>query len=116
MPGGHDIKGSVLKSFFDQAMKDCGLKCLNEHEREFYTNVFVPAFKKNPESVFISFALSNTAPSSSVVAHEALHAQHFTQDKFREIDDRYFESSLSKEEQEYVKAKLCASIDVTRRS
>jgi hypothetical protein len=63
------------------------------------------AWAKRSSFVVIAFAFHSTLPDDMVISHEMLHAQYFTDPKFRDVVDAYW-TELAEPERKIVRERL----------
>ena len=99
---GHDIPSVAMSEFFTKALDRCNAGernyCLNTEEREFYDAVYLPLKTSGKPFVLIAFSVQSTWDYAAVVSHEILHAQYFLSETYRNVVDRFWNSTVSEED------------------
>jgi hypothetical protein len=116
--GGHDLKGQDLLRFYEASKLACEQSgndkniCLNNQERELFEEFLLPEIKQNPNFVVITYAVKSSLYYESILSHEILHAQYFTQPKFQAVVDKFWAQNVSDPDKRAIKKMLSSIYDV----
>jgi len=115
--GGFDLRGVDLVKFYEDALEACAKDgtddCFLSQEKELFETLILPETKKNPNFIIITFANQGRVPWRDVVSHEIMHAQYFSDSKYREIVDKFWVDEVPNEEKASVKEILYKFYDTS---
>lgn len=95
-----DLKGEDLLRFYNEANKACRADkelCLSAEERDLLENFILPLHGIQRNFVLITFMINDAYPVAAVVGHEILHAQYFSNPKFRGVINRFWDTMSESE-------------------
>ncbi|MEO5969741.1 MAG: hypothetical protein ABIQ95_07410 [Bdellovibrionia bacterium] len=114
--GGHDLTSVDLMQFYTSAIKKCETDssfCLNELEKEFYRDFFLPELAKRSQFVVITFAVNSRMSWDTVVSHELQHANYFLRPLYRETVNQFWEQQVADSDKNEIRNILSVTYDVT---
>lgn len=112
--GGHDLQGKDLLKYYAAAKEACDKDkkmCPDPLETELFENFIVPKAQANPDFIIITFALHSGLNWRLVVTHEILHAEYFSNEKYRQVIDDFWHNTMSENQRDAIRQNLAQNYD-----